>query len=83
MIEIYSKPSCAWCVKAKEMADQYKLDYVEKNIDTAQNLNELLLRVPDVKTIPQIFWNDRYIGGYTEFANEIENTIGGYGEGQC
>lgn len=83
MIEIYSKPSCAWCVKAKEMADQYKLDYVEKNIDTAQNLNELLLKVPDVKTIPQIFWNDRYIGGYTEFANEIENTIGGYGEGQC
>jgi glutaredoxin len=70
-------------VKAKEMADQYKLDYVEKNIDTAQNLNELLLKVPDVKTIPQIFWNDRYIGGYTEFANEIENTIGGYGEGQC
>ena len=83
MIEIYSKPSCAWCVKAKEMADQYKLDYVEKNIDTAQNLNELLLKVPDVKTIPQIFWNDRYIGGYAEFASEIENTIGGYGEGQC
>lgn len=83
MIEIYSKTSCAWCVKAKELADQYNLDYVEKNIDTAKNLNELLLKMPDVKTIPQIFWNDRYIGGYAEFASEIENTIGGYGEGQC
>jgi glutaredoxin len=70
-------------VKAKELADQYNLDYVEKNIDTAKNLNELLLKMPDVKTIPQIFWGDRYIGGYAEFASEIENTIGGYGEGQC
>jgi glutaredoxin len=70
-------------VKAKELADQYNLDYVEKNIDTAKNLNELLLKMPDVKTVPQIFWNYKHIGGYTEFANEIENTIGGYGEGQC
>jgi glutaredoxin len=37
---------------------------------------------PTSKTIPQIFWNGNYIGGYDAFAIEVENTIGGYGDGK-
>jgi hypothetical protein len=29
---------------------------------------------PDAETVPQIWWHDNYIGGYNEFATEIENT---------
>jgi glutaredoxin len=26
------------------------------------------------KTVPQVFWNGNHIGGFEEFAQEIENT---------
>jgi glutaredoxin len=43
---------------------------------------ELSTLKPDVKTLPQIWWDNRYIGGYTDFAAEIENTMGNYGNGK-
>ena len=32
MIQIYTTPSCASCLKAKKWFDQYKIPYSEKNI---------------------------------------------------
>jgi glutaredoxin len=32
------------------------------------------------KTVPQIFWYGKHIGGYNEFAAEVENTRS-YGDG--
>jgi glutaredoxin len=34
----------------------------------------------EAKTVPQIFWYGKYIGGYNELALEIENTRN-YGDG--
>jgi len=30
--------------------------------------------LPGARTVPQIFWHQKHIGGYQEFAAEIENT---------
>jgi glutaredoxin len=81
MIIIYGNETCPWCVKAKTLAQQYGLEHEWKNTDIKQNLNELKTAKPDAKTIPQIWWDDRYIGGYKEFASEIQNTMGAnYGQ---
>jgi glutaredoxin 3 len=83
MITIYAKTDCVWCEKAKELATQYGLKHtylnVSENDDYAFQLYE---RKSDVKTLPQIWWHNRYIGGYTDLASEIENTMGGYGDGK-
>lgn len=83
MITIYSMNGCSWCVKAKEIAESYSLEYQVKDVGDTQTLTELQRLVPAVRTVPQIFWDDRHIGGYNEFAEEVQNTIGGYGESPC
>lgn len=81
MITIYGHTRCGWCVKAKRLAEQYNLKYVWKDTDISENLNELKTALPSVKTVPQIWWDERYIGGYEMFSSEVENTIGNYGQG--
>ena len=80
MVIIYGKDRCGWCDKAKELCEDYRLDYEYRNVGHEHYLTELKEKVPDVKTVPQIYWRGKYIGGYYEFASEIQNTIGGYGE---
>ena len=74
MVTIWGRPSCSFCERAKSLCDQYDLKYDYITIDGPEKLQELQEQVPGVRTVPQIFWNGKYVGGYTEFAQEIENT---------
>ena len=83
MITIYAKDNCKWCAFAKDLAESRKLAYDYRNVDdNYQHLLELASLKPDVKTLPQIWWDGKHIGGYMDFADEIENTMGDYGNGQ-
>jgi glutaredoxin 1 len=83
MITIYAKNNCKWCTLAKDLAESRGLSCDYRNVDdNFQFLLELSSLKPDVKTLPQIWWNDKHVGGYTDFAAEIENTMGDYGNGQ-
>jgi glutaredoxin 1 len=83
MITIYAKNNCKWCTLAKDLAESRGLSYEYRNVDdNFQFLLELSSLKPDVKTLPQIWWNDKHVGGYTDFAAEIENTMGDYGNGK-
>lgn len=81
MITIYGSDTCSYCLRAKNLATRYKLSYEWKDIEIEKNREEFMARIPDAKTIPQIFWYDKYIGGYEAFAEEIENTNTTYGNG--
>jgi len=74
MITIWGGPRCSWCDRAKSLAEQHELKYEYILIDGPEKMQELSALVPGARTVPQIFWNDRHIGGYQEFASEIENT---------
>ena len=74
MIVIYGKSSCGWCDKAMSLAEQYALDYEHRSVDNDYYKQQLKAMMPDVKTVPQIWWHGKYIGGYEQFATEIENT---------
>ena len=63
-VEIYTKDYCPYCSKAKLLLDQLNVDYVE--IDLAaepEKYDELAIRRPGARTVPQIFINDKGIGG--------------------
>jgi glutaredoxin len=81
MIEIFGNETCVWCMRAKRTAEQYQLKYVWLDTDDQAIHNELRLRKTTAKTIPQIWWDGRYVGGYEDFLTEIQNTMGGYGDG--
>ncbi|MFK7956562.1 MAG: glutaredoxin 3 [Lysobacterales bacterium] len=66
-IEIYSKGWCPFCTRAKALLDRLGLGYVEYNVESEEGrLEEMLTRADGRRTVPQIFLDDRGIGGYTE-----------------
>ena len=88
MIEIYGAPWCNWCDKAEQLMHAHALGHISSNVDFPEIKQELKERVEkegiplkDGKlTIPQIWWDNRYVGGYEAFASEVEN-LGNYGQG--
>jgi glutaredoxin 3 len=75
MIEIYGTPTCGFCRRAKLLAERYGITTEYKDITFEKFEQELKERADfEYKTVPQIWWNNRYIGGYNELATEIENT---------
>jgi len=81
MIEIYGTLACEYCSKAKELAEAHGLKYTYIDLFEGNNHELYDEKFPNAKTVPQITWHGRHIGGYSEFAREIEETRN-YGDGQ-
>ena len=65
-IEMYTQDGCTYCNAAIREFETRSWKYVARNIKHEDNFNDLKERLPDVKTVPQIWIDDQYIGGYNE-----------------
>ncbi len=63
---IWSRNTCVYCDQAKKLLTASGIEYEERNISTEWTLDQLLEAVPDAKTVPQIFLDDKLIGGFTQ-----------------
>lgn len=71
---VWSMNGCPYCDKAKELLDNSGIDYEERNIMSEEWSKEQLLEaVPGARTVPQIFLNNKYIGGYNELYTYYED----------
>ena len=73
MYKIYSKPGCTNCLAAKSLLTSKSIPFVEMDITDENTRNRLLTEVPHAKTVPQIFYNEDYIGGYSELSERLIN----------
>jgi glutaredoxin 3 len=64
MIEIFSKPSCPYCVKAKTLCEQQGYEFEYKMLDEDFTREELFEQFPTARTFPQVRINGTAIGGY-------------------
>jgi GrxC family glutaredoxin len=63
-IIIYTKSYCPYCVKAKQLLTNKKVDFTEVDITDNQGLiEEMLLKSAGRKTVPQIFIDEFHVGG--------------------
>ena len=69
---VYTGPNCGYCVQAKNLLNQRNIEFEEKPIAEGTNLNEMLTLSGGMRTVPQIFFNERHIGGYTELREELK-----------
>lgn len=63
---VWTKDNCPYCIQAKKLLESKGIEYSEKKIGGGYTKEQLLEDVPTARTIPQIFINDEYVGGYTE-----------------
>ena len=63
-VEIYTKFFCSYCTRAKNLLDSKGVSYDEYDITMGGvKRAEMLQRAKGRTTVPQIFINDRHIGG--------------------
>ena len=69
---LWSKYHCPYCDQAKSLLEMKGIDFEERKIGDGWTKEELLEMVPSARSVPQIFVNDEYIGGYKELANYLK-----------
>lgn len=63
-VEIYTKASCGFCVRAKRLLDMKKIDYREIAVDHGgAPREEMIQRAKGRSTVPQIFIDGKHVGG--------------------
>lgn len=69
---VWSKDQCPYCDQAKNLLNLKGIIYEERNINKNWTREQLLDAVPMARTVPQIFLDDTYIGGYTDLKQYLE-----------
>jgi glutaredoxin 3 len=69
---VWSKNQCPYCVQAKNLLQSRGIDYEERNINENYDRDDLLAAVPGARTVPQIFLDDKLIGGFTELRQHLQ-----------
>ena len=68
-IEVYTTPSCGYCVRAKRLLQERGLAYEEFDVAIDDELRESVMQRSGRRTVPQIFIDGKSIGGYEELAD--------------
>ena len=71
---VWSNVSCHFCEMAKTLLEQKGIEYEERNIAKDWKTEQLLEAVPNARTVPQIFVDDKYIGSYDNLVEHFKNS---------
>ena len=76
-ITMYSGPMCAFCDAAKRLLLRNNLEFHEIDVSTKDELrDEMIKKSNGRRTIPQIFFDNKHVGGYQELrALEKDGTL--------
>ena len=71
MYTIYSKPSCSYCLQAKQLLEMKQLPFVYKQLGVDYTLQELLEVSPTARTFPVIVKDGEVIGGFNNLCEYL------------
>ncbi|MBF7682295.1 glutaredoxin 3 [Acinetobacter sp. B5B] len=66
-VVVYSTTVCPYCVRAKQLLQRKGIEYKEVNLSNeAPEVRTELMQKTNYRTVPQIFINDQFIGGFDQ-----------------
>lgn len=69
-VEIYTKMTCPYCVRAKRLLEMKKIAFKEIAVDRGgAEKAEMVQRARGRTTVPQIFIDGRHVGGCDDLMN--------------
>lgn len=77
---IYSKDYCPYCDRAKDLLEKKSISYTEIRVDLDEQEYKIMLEKSNRRTVPQIFFKDKLIGGFDDLwaleqAGELDKLI--------
>lgn len=73
MIKVYTKDHCPYCGFAKNLLDELGLAYEEIALGSDRDAIMALVVETGMKTLPQIFINEKLVGGYTDLKSLVDS----------
>jgi glutaredoxin 3 len=72
-ILIYTSATCFYCVRAKALLKEKGLAYTEIRVDLDDAEREKMMALSGRRTVPQIFFDDKHIGGCDDLYAYFKN----------
>ena len=72
---IYGKSNCPWCIKAIEELELQGVPFDYIDLEVIKKTAAEVTGRKDVKTVPQIYIEGRYIGGYEDLILQLKTDI--------
>jgi glutaredoxin 3 len=67
-VKIYTTSSCPFCIRAKRLLGARGIPFEEIDVGNDDALREEIIQRTGRRTVPQIFVDERSIGGFEELA---------------
>jgi len=92
-IQIYTKADCPFCIQAKQWFNEHTIEYTEhlmndeeERLAFYQRINNVkeqlgIGRQPGINSVPQIFFNNERVGGYSELIKVQDKILRARGGG--
>ncbi len=80
-VTLYTTTSCPYCVRAKELLKRKQIPFTEITVAWDDELAwQEMQKRSGMKTVPQIFFGEKCIGGFTDLAaidakGELESAL--------
>ena len=71
---MYSKTDCIYCDMACELLDKSNIPYEKIMLDDVDKRREFFSK-NNIQTVPQIYFDNQHIGGYTDLVKHLKPTI--------
>ena len=68
---IYSKPSCGYCLQARDLLEQNKLEFDYLTLGTHYSLQEFMELFPNARTFPMIVKDGEVVGGFNNLVEYL------------
>jgi glutaredoxin 3 len=77
---MYSTAYCPYCIRARELLTRKNIAFHEIRVDDEPSKREEMIARSNRRTVPQIFINDKSIGGYDDLyaledQGELDNLL--------
>ena len=69
---VWSKYNCPFCDQAKALLAHKGIEVEERKIGDGYTKEDLLEAVPTARTVPQIFLDEKLIGGFQELKQYLK-----------
>ena len=80
-VEVYSTALCPYCSRARRLLEKKGVQFTEYQVDTDAGLRAEMEQRSHRTSVPQIFIDDRHIGGFDDIAEldmdgELDKLLG-------
>lgn len=72
-VTILTSPTCSYCHAAKNLLQEHGLAYQEVDLVKDAESGQKLLMQSGQRTVPQVFINEKSIGGFNELSKLLNN----------